>query len=297
MSLLKSLKILDFSTLLPGPYATLILSDLGADVLRVEAPGRAGAFKADALEDGGVTTSQGYLNRSKRSIALDLKHTETVEVVKQLVKEYDIVFEQFRPGVMDRLGIGYEALKEINPALIYCSLTGFGQTDPYRSRPGHDNNYLAMSGILSYTGTKNSVPPLIGTQVADLAGGSMHSVVAILAAVIHREQTGQGQWIDISMTDCSFALNAKFGPDYLVGGVNPEPESTILNGASFYGHYETKDGRYLSVGSLEQQFRKQLCKGMGRPDLFEMSMSNKLEDVKAFKAIVQSVFISKTFDE
>ncbi|WP_249593907.1 CaiB/BaiF CoA transferase family protein [Peribacillus frigoritolerans] len=289
MTLLKDLKILDFSALLPGPYATMILSDLGADVLRVEAPSKS--------EDDSVSAKDGYLNRSKKSIALNLKVPETVEVVKQLVQDYDIVLEQFRPGVMDRLGLGYEVLKEINPKLIYCSLTGFGQTGPYRRRPGHDNNYLAMSGIVSYSGQKGQAPPLIGTQVADLAGGSMNSVISILAAFIHREQTGEGQYIDISMTDCAFALNALFGSEYLVSGVNPEQESTLLNGGTFYDYYETKDGRYISVGSIEPQFRKLLCEGIGRSDLFELSMSQKPGDEKNFKGAVQSAFLTKTFDE
>jgi len=289
MTLLKGLKILDFSALLPGPYATMILSDLGADVLRVEAPKK--------NDEGIVTPLDSFLNRSKKTIALNLKVPETVEAVKRLVQEYDIILEQFRPGVMERLGLGYEVLKEINPKLIYCSLTGFGQTGPYRDRPGHDNNYLAMSGIVSYSGAKGQVPPLIGTQVADIAGGSMNTVISILAAYIHRERTGEGQYIDISMTDCAFALNAIFGSEYLVTGVNPEPESNFLNGGNFYGHYETKDGRYISVGSLEPQFRKLLCEGIGRSDLFELSMSQKAEDVKNFKEVLQSAILTKTFEE
>lgn len=286
MTLLSNLKILDFSTLLPGPFATLMLSDLGAEVLHVERPTNQ---KARVLDN--------YLHRSKQSITLDLKAPESIETVKQLVKEYDIVLEQFRPGVMDRLGVGYEELKKVNPGLIYCSITGFGQTGPYKDRPGHDINYLSIAGLPSYSGTKDGGPANNSTQIADIAGGSLHAVIGILSAVIYRNRTGEGQAIDISMTDCSFSLNAIMASQYLTGGVNPEPESALLNGGTFYGHYQTKDGRYISVGSLEPQFRKLLCEGIGREDLFELSMSENPEDVEAFKEVVKNVFLTKTFKE
>ena len=146
---LSSLKILDFSTLLPGPFASLLLADMGAEVLRVESPTRMDLVRVLPPHDGGTSTSHAYLNRNKRSIALDLKRPEAVEVVKQLVSEYDIVLEQFRPGVMDKLGVGYEALRSINPRLIYVSITGYGQSGPYRDRAGHDINYLALAGLSS----------------------------------------------------------------------------------------------------------------------------------------------------
>jgi crotonobetainyl-CoA:carnitine CoA-transferase CaiB-like acyl-CoA transferase len=198
---------------------------------------------------------------------------------------------------MDRLGLGYEELKKVNPRLIYCSLTGFGQTGPYKARPGHDINYLSIAGLSSYSGTKSGGPANNSTQIADIAGGSLNSVIAILAAVIYRDRTGEGQYIDISMTDCSFAMNALFAPDYLVNGVNPEPEALILNGGTFYGYYQTKDGRYFSVGSLEPQFRKVLCEAIGRMDLIEVSMSNKAGDIIAFKEAVREAFLTKTFRE
>ena len=164
---LSSLKILDFSTLLPGPFASLLLADMGAEVLRVESPGRLDLVRAVPPHDGDTSASHAYLNRNKRSIGLDLKRPEAVDVVKRLVLDYDIVLEQFRPGVMDRLGVGYAALKAVNPALIYVSITGYGQTGPYRERAGHDINYLALSGLASYTGRADSGPlPLTS------AGGS-----------------------------------------------------------------------------------------------------------------------------
>ncbi|MGG1677219.1 CaiB/BaiF CoA transferase family protein [Neobacillus sp. NRS-1170] len=293
MTLLTGLKILDFSALLPGPYATMMLSDLGAEVLRVEAPARRNLVKRNAID----SLRPDYLNRSKKALALDLKKPESVEIVKKLVKEYDIVIEQFRPGVMDRLGVGYEALKEVNPKVIYCSLTGFGQTGPYRNRPGHDNNYLSIAGLASYSGRKSVGPTLSGTQIADIAGGSLHSVIGLLAAVIYRDRTGKGQWLDISMTDCSFALNAHSGPGYLAGGAIPQLEETSLNGGLFYDYYETKDGRYFSVGSAEPQFRKLLCDAIGQGDLFELSLSMEKNDIRTFKEIVRKAFLTKTFAE
>ena len=286
MTLLTHLKILDFSTLLPGPFATLMLADLGAEVLKVERP--------DKVDSWGVDQ---YLNRSKKSVALDLKRQESIDAVKNLVKEYDIVLEQFRPGVMERLGLGYEELKRINPQLIYCSLTGFGQTGPYKNRPGHDINYISIAGLSGYSGTKEGGPAKNGTQIADLAGGSMHAVIGILSAVIYRERTGEGQFIDISMTDCSFALNAISAPLNLQGGLELEPEKLVLNGGTFYDFYETKDGRYFSVGSLESPFRKVLCEAIGQPELFELSMKQDEESNMLFKRTVKQAFLAKSFDE
>ncbi|WP_396136109.1 CaiB/BaiF CoA transferase family protein [Brevibacillus brevis] len=297
MTLLKNLKILDFSTLLPGPYASLILADLGADVLRIEAPNRPDMARMVPPLDGDTSVLHQYVNRSKRSLALDLKKPEAVQIVKRLIQQYDIVLEQFRPGVMDRLGLGYEELKKVNPQIIYCSLTGYGQTGPYRDRAGHDINYLSIAGAANYTGPKEVGPKSPGLQVADLAGGSLYSVIGILAAVLHRNELGEGQAIDISMSDSTFALNAANGAGFLAGGVEPERESLLLNGGTFYNYYETKDGRFFSVGSIEPKFKKQLCEGIGRPELFSIGMSEDPEDVFTFKEAVREAFLSKTFDE
>lgn len=286
MGLLSNLKIIDFSTLLPGPFATLMLADLGAEVIHVQRP-----------TEAKVSIMDNYLNRSKSSITLDLKKEESIEKIKKLVKDYDIILEQFRPGVMERLGLGYEQLKEVNSKIIYCSLTGFGQTGPYRDRPGHDINYVSMAGLASYSGTKLHGPANVGTQIADIAGGSLHAAIGILSAVIYRERTGKGQSLDISMTDCSLTLNAVSAPSYFVDGKNPEPEGTLLNGGTFYGYFKTKDSRYFSVGSLEPKFRKFLCEGIGQEDLFELSMSHDPVDMNKFKQALKEAFLSKTFEE
>jgi alpha-methylacyl-CoA racemase len=272
---LSSLKVLDFSTLLPGPFASLLLADMGAEVLRIESPSRVDLVRVLPPHVDGVSASHAYLNRNKRCLALDLKKPEALEVVRRLIAEYDIVLEQFRPGVMDKLGLGYEALKAINPRLIYVSITGYGQTGPYKDRAGHDLNYLAISGLSSYTGRRDSGPLPLGVQVADIAGGSLHGVIGLLAAVIARQSTGVGQHVDISMTDCAFSLHAMAGAGYLAGNVEPDMQNQVLNGGSFYDYYRTRDGRWLSVGSLEPQFMQQFCATLRRPDLAALGLSPK----------------------
>ncbi len=294
---LSSLKILDFSTLLPGPFASLLMADMGAEVLRVESPSRVDLVRLLPPHDQGVAASHAYLNRNKRGIALDLKQAAAVEVIKQLVQEYDIVLEQFRPGVMDKLGVGYQALKAINPKLIYVSITGYGQTGPYKDRAGHDINYLALSGIADQTGRLDSGPLPLGIQAADIAGGSLHGVVGLLAAVIQRQQTGEGQHVDISMTDCAFSLHAMAGAGYLACGEEPKMESQVLNGGSFYDYYRTRDGRWFSVGSLEPQFMQPFCAAMGRPELAAHGLSPKPEQQRALKQQIQLEFEKRDFAE
>jgi crotonobetainyl-CoA:carnitine CoA-transferase CaiB-like acyl-CoA transferase len=274
---LSSLKLLDFTTLLPGPYASMMMADLGAEVVHVEAPHRPDMVRFMPPYDGDTSAWHALLNRSKRSLSLDLKKPGAVEVIKRLVSAaggaYDIVLEQFRPGVMDRLGIGYEALRAVNPCLIYCAITGYGQTGPYRDRAGHDNNYLSLAGVMSHTGRRDSGPPPLGVQVADIGGGSFGAVTGTLAAVIHRQQTGEGQLVDISMFDMSVAWHAHPISAYLVGGEEPGRETWRLNGGSFYDYYETQDGRFLSVGSLEPKFWQGFCDAIERPDLTEQGYS------------------------
>ncbi len=295
--MLSSLKILDFSTLLPGPYATMTLADLGADVLRVEAPHRPDLIRAMPPLDGDTSAWHALLNRNKRSITLNLKKPEAVAVVKRLVRRYDIVLEQFRPGVMDNLGIGYNALKAVNSQLIYCALTGYGQTGPYKDRAGHDANYLALSGIMSHTGRADSGPLPLGVQIADVGGGSFGAVTGILAAVVHRQQTGEGQFVDISMFDGAVAWNAMPATLYLVGGQNPQPEGMPLNGGSFYDFYRTRDGRYFSVAGLEPKFWAGFCQAIERPDLIAQNNFFDLESQAALKAEIRRTIAARSFDE
>lgn len=280
---LASLKVLDFSTLLPGPFASLLLADLGAEVLRIESPTRPDLLRLLPPRVQGASAAHAWVNRNKRSLALDLKQPAAREVVYDLLRDYDILIEQFRPGVMERLGLGYEALKRINPRLIYVSITGYGQTGPYRERAGHDINYLAVSGLAASTGRRDSGPVPPGVQIADLAGGSLHGVVGLLAAVIQRQLSGEGQQVDVSMTDCAFSLHALGGAAALAGGAEPGLENQPLNGGGFYDYYRTRDDRWLAVGCLEPQFLQAFCQALGRPELAARGLSQRAEDQQALK--------------
>jgi alpha-methylacyl-CoA racemase len=297
MGSLDDLKILDFSTLLPGPYATLMLADMGAEVLKISSASRPDIVLdyPPFIGDTGVSASQAWLGRNKKTMFLNLKTGEGKAVVKELVKEYDIVLEQFRPGVMEKLGLGYEDLKAVNPKLIYCSLTGYGQTGPLRDAAGHDINYMSRSGIISQAGRRESGPSLMNFQIADIAVGSMNSVIGILAAVNYRKNTGKGQYIDVAMMDGCVPFNSLDGAGFLVSGKEPKREGERLNGGCIYDFYETKDGEYLSVGSLEPQFWSRFCTAIGREDLIEGTVYPP--NIDEVKAEIRGILKKKTRDE
>lgn len=297
MGSLDDLKILDFSTLLPGPYATLMLADMGAEVLKISSASRPDIVLdyPPFIGDTGVSASQAWLGRNKKTMFLNLKTGEGKAVVKELVKEYDIVLEQFRPGVMEKLGLGYEDLKAVNPKLIYCSLTGYGQTGPLRDAAGHDINYMSRSGIISQAGRRESGPSLMNFQIADIAVGSMNSVIGILAAVNYRKNTGKGQYIDVAMMDGCVPFNSLDGAGFLVSGKEPKREGKRLNGGCIYDFYETKDGEYLSVGSLEPQFWSRFCTAIGREDLIEGTVYPP--NIDEVKAEIRGILKTKTRDE
>jgi len=296
---LASLKILDFTALLPGPFATMALADMGAAVIRVESPTRPDMVRFLPPCDGDTSAWHSVLNRNKRSLALDLKQPGAADVIRRLITTggYDIVIEQFRPGVMERLGLGYESLRAANPALIYCALTGYGQTGPLRARAGHDNNYLALSGALSYSGRRETGPPPLGIQVADIGGGALGALVGLLAAVVHRAATGEGQLVDISMLDMMLAWQAHLMSHHLVAGETPEPESMPLNGGRAYDLYETADGRRLSVGSLEPKFWEGFCAAVGRPDLAAPGLSLDPAEQARVKAETRAVVLTRPLAE
>ena len=283
---LKGLKVLDFSTLLPGPFATLYLADLGAEVVHIESPTRPDLVRMLPPYAHGQATAHNYLNRNKQSVALDLKDPASVELVKAKISEFDIVIEQFRPEVMRRLGLDYQTLSEINPRLIYCSITGYGQTGSHKNRAGHDINYVSLSGIAGHSGRQHSGPPPMGIQIADVAGGSLHAVIGILTAVIERQRSGLGQYIDISMTDCAVTLNNMAAAAVLGGGQSQSRENEHLNGGTFYDYYATQDGRYLSVGSLEPQFMSGLAQALELSLLLEKGTSFDPQDRKEVKAAI-----------
>jgi len=294
---LEQLKVLDFSTLLPGPYATMLMADMGAEVLRVEAIDRHDLVKAFQPQHKGCSYAYLTLNRNKQAIGLDLKQAEAIDIVKKLIVEYDVVIEQFRPGVMAKLGLDYDSLKAINPKLIYCSITGYGQNGCYKDRAGHDINYLALSGLASFSGTEQTGPVLSGTQIADIAGGSHHAVMGILAAVIQRGVTNAGQHIDISMTDAAFALNGMFGAGAVGTDIDPELGRTVLNGGCFYDYYQTQDNRYLSVGSLEPKFAALFFENIGHVEWLKRINTVDVDEQQALKNDISAIIAKKTLEE
>jgi alpha-methylacyl-CoA racemase len=294
---LKSLKVLDFTTLLPGPFATMTLADMGAEVLRIVSGSRPDltAFIPPCLPGTNLSCAMAALGRGKRCMTLNLKDPRAPAIVGRLASDYDILIEQFRPGVMARFGLDYETLKRINPALIYCSLSGYGQTGPLKDRAGHDINYLARSGIMSYSGGKSSGPTLTGIQIADVASGSNNAVIGILAAVVHRQRTGEGQHVDVAMTDGVVAFNALAGAAFLVDGTEARRGEGFLNGGSLYDFYETKDGGHLSFGGLEPQFFAAFCETIGRADLIAGGVAPP--DCDRVKEEIRAILRTKTRDE
>ncbi len=249
----------------------MVLADMGADVVKIEDPKLGDYLRAFPPGKGGMSGRFLAINRGKRSLALDLKAAPARDAFLTMVEKADVVVESFRPGVMDKLGIGYAALAAKNPKIVVCSISGFGQTGPYVERAGHDLNYIALAGVLAMTGPAGGAPQMPGVQIADLAGGALWGATAILGALVGRERTGKGAHLDISMTEGSLALlAAEFGN--LFCGANPSRGTEMLNGAAAcYAVYRTKDDRYLSVGALEPKFWIALNQAIGRaPNVAEI---------------------------
>lgn len=262
---LKGLKVLDLSRLLPGPFATLLLADMGAEVIKIEAPQGGDYARWYPPLVGPFGAFFASINRNKRSLAVDLKSSEGVEIFLKMAAQADIVVESFRPGVVNRLGIGFEATKAVNPRIVYCAISGYGQDGPFAKRAGHDINYLSLSGLLHATGPQGGAPVLPGFQLADIAGGALYAVSGILAALVPAER--QATYLDISMTEgaLSFALPALA---MAAAGVDPARGAGMLTGAlPCYSIYETSDGRHLGVGALEPKFWELFADTIGLPEL------------------------------
>ena len=262
---LQGVKVLDLSRLLPGPFLTMILADLGADVVKVEEPRRGDYMRDFPPRGDGASGRYLSVNRNKRSVTMDLKDDGERERFLRMAERADVVVESFRPGVVDRLGVGYAALNACNERIILCSISGYGQTGPYRDRAGHDINYLALAGVLGMSGQDPDGPPaLAGVQIADLGGGAMWGAIAILAAIVDRERTGRGTHLDISMTEGALAMLAsEFGIVYAEPSPPTRGTGLLNGGAARYGVYATSDGKYLSVGALEPQFLGRLAGAAG----------------------------------
>ena len=266
---LEGVRVLDLTRLLPGGYATLLLADLGADVVKVEEPGRGDYIRWTPPLVGEHSTGHLALNRNKRSITLNLKHERGRELFVDLAGRFDVVIESFRPGVMDRLGVGWETLRHANPGLVYCAVTGYGQDGPRAAAAGHDVNYMGYAGALGVIGEEGRRPVIPGVQVGDLAGGGMAAVIAILAALLKRAATGAGDYCDVAMCDGIVSWLSIHAAAFLATGAEPERELMPLSGAyPCYRVYPAADG-WLAVGALEPQFWAALCDALERPDLLD----------------------------
>jgi alpha-methylacyl-CoA racemase len=296
---LDGVRILDLSRLLPGGFCSLLLADLGADVLKVEDTGMGDYVRwappyYEGAEDSAKSAMFLALNRNKRSIRLNLKEEGGRDVLLRLAREYDVLLESFRPGVLDRLGVGYERLREENPGLVYCAITGYGQDGPYRDRSGHDMNYLGLIGLLGLTGDRGGPPVQAAGQVADLGGGALMAAVGILAALRERDRSGEGQLVDVSMADGSLAWLAMVAGRYFADGVTPQRGDPELAGALVcYRPYQCADG-WVTLGALEPKFWAAWCVGVGREDLVEKQFERP---GSAAHQEVQAIFMERTREQ
>ncbi len=274
MSALDGIRVLDLSRLLPGGFCSLLLADFGADVLKVEDTGAGDYVRwAPPLVEGVERSASSALflalNRNKRSIRIDLKSEGGREVLLRLVREHDVLLESFRPGVMDRLGVGYERLRAENPGLVYCAISGYGQDGPLRDRPGHDLNYLGLIGLLALSGDADGSPVQAAGQIADLGGGALMAAFGILAALHERDRSGEGQLVDVSMSDGALSWLAMTAAAALASGEAPRRGGIPLGGSMLcYRPYACADG-HVTLGALEPKFWIVFCRGVGREDLIE----------------------------
>jgi alpha-methylacyl-CoA racemase len=290
---LTGLRVLDLSRLLPGPFCSMLLADLGADVVKVEDPGGGDYIRWSPPLHGEYSAMYHTLNRNKRSIILDLKSDAGREAFLKLAGRADVVLESFRPGVMDRLGAGWAALSAVNPGIVLCSISGYGQDGPYRDRAGHDLNYMAVGGALGVTGTPDGTVAMPGVQVGDLGGGAMSACIAILAALRHRDRTGEGQHCDVSMTDGIVSWLSIHAARWFAEGDVPGPGTLHLNGRHpCYNVYRCKDG-WMSVGALEPKFWAELVDALGVPHLLTEAFASG-EDARRVHAEIEAVFLAHT---
>ncbi len=296
---LSGIRVLDLSRLLPGGFCSLLLADFGADVLKLEDTGMGDYVRwsppaYEGADDSAKSALFLSLNRGKRSIRLNLKEETGREVLLRLVREHDVLLESFRPGVMERLGVGYERLREENPGLVYCAITGYGQSGPYTARSGHDMNYLGLNGLLGLSGDADGPPVQAAGQIADLGGGALMAAFGILAALRERERSGEGQLVDVSMFDGSLSWLAMVAAQYLCDGRAPRRGALELSGSLIcYRPYECSDG-WVTLGALEPKFWQAWCRGVGREDLIEKQFERPGSEAHAE---VERVFAARTRDE
>ncbi|HVN85241.1 MAG TPA: CaiB/BaiF CoA-transferase family protein [Candidatus Binatia bacterium] len=279
---IQGLKLLDLSRQLPGPFASMLLADLGVDVLVIAAP--------NDVMGVGIPMIQ----RNKRSMTLNLKSPEGKDIFNRLAKDADVILEGFRPGVTERLGIDYPTMAKLNPRLVYCSISGYGQDGPYRDKVGHDINYLGYAGVLGVSGAPDGPPISAGVQIADIGGGAQMAVIGILTALLARAQTGRGQFVDVSMMDGAVSWNVFHILMHLISGQQPQRGKTRLTGHHpCYAVYETKDGKYVTVGALEEHFWKNLCTALGVEEFIPDEFAEGPRREEMFR-VIRTKFESKT---
>jgi alpha-methylacyl-CoA racemase len=299
VSALSDIRVLDLSRLLPGGFCSLLLADFGADVLKVEDTGMGDYVRwsppyYEGADDSAKSALFLALNRGKRSIRLNLKEEAGREALLRLVRDHDVLLESFRPGVMERLGVGYERLREENPGLVYCAITGYGQDGPYTARSGHDMNYLGLNGLLGVTGDADGPPVQSAGQIADLGGGALMAAFGIFAALRERDRSGEGQLVDVSMFDGSLAWLALVAAKYLADGEAPGRGDLELAGRLIcYRPYACSDG-WVTLGALEPKFWQAWCRGVGREDLVEKQFERPGSEAHGE---VERIFLERTRDE
>jgi alpha-methylacyl-CoA racemase len=295
----EGLKVLDLSRLLPGGFCSLLLADFGADVVKVEDTGMGDYIRwsPPAFEGAEETAKSALflsLNRGKRSVRIDLKSEAGREVLLRLVRDADVLLESFRPGVLDRLGVGYERLKQENPRLVYCAITGYGLTGPNVHRSGHDMNYLGLNGVLAISGDADGPPTQAGAQIADLGGGALMAAFGILAALHERDRSGEGQLVDVSMFDGALSWLAMVAARVFAAGEQPRRGAEMLSGSLLcYRPYRCADG-WVTLGALEPKFFAAWANGVQRPDLIEQQFE---QPGSAAHAEVEAIFLTRTRDE
>jgi alpha-methylacyl-CoA racemase len=290
---LSGVRVLDLTRLLPGAFCTMLLADMGADVVKVEEPATGDYMRWTPPLVDGQSALFNALNRNKRSLTLNLKSEAGRDLLLRLAEHTAVLVEGNRPGVMDRLGLGWDVLHARNPNLVMCSITGYGQSGPFAARAGHDINYTATSGILGLNGERDGPPVPLGVQVADIGGGGLQPAVAILGALVGVERGGEGRWIDASMTDGAVTWLALAMAARGAGEPVAREDQRLAGRYACYRVYACKDGGFYSIGALEPKFWATLCDAIERPDLFELQLAEGPEGARAHEAMEQ-VFLSRT---
>jgi alpha-methylacyl-CoA racemase len=295
---LAGIRVLDLTRLLPGPVCTLHLADLGADVIKIEDTGAGDYARTLGAEPGKTAPVFAAINRNKRALRLDLKKREGVEIFLRLVRDADAVVEGFRPGVVDRLGVGYAACCEINPRIVYCAISGYGQTGPYRDRAGHDVNYCSYAGFTDQIGSEQGDPVIPNIQIADILGGAVVPAMGILAALLDAQRSGKGRYVDVAMTEGVLVHNLQaLAAVASTGAVHPRGADFLSGREPCYSIYRTADGRHMAVGALERKFWERVCDVLQRPDLkachWEIRAATGARDAQWGKEQTGAIFASR----